>query len=327
MSSYEKEREVAQEAARRAGLLCVAVRNEMLDSPEKMEKAGKEPVTIADYGAQAIVLRTIQKHFPQDTSLAEEWGDEFIALSTEEQRANVLRHVGQAAGQNCTLEEVRGWLDFGRGGSGERIWVVDPIDGTKGFLRGDQFAVAVALLVNGEPVVGALACPLLPVDPAQPDEERGVVATAIRGQGAVLEALSGVSERPMHVSAAQAATARAVESIEHSDHSFSADVFREAGLGGQLVRMDSQAKYLAVADGRAEVYLRQSRSEDYREKVWDHAAGVLIVEEAGGRVTDLSGKPLEFTHGATLAENQGILATNGTLHEELRAAIQAIAVS
>src|SRR5688572_20072732 len=132
MSSYEKEREVAQEAARRAGLLCIAVRNEMLDSPEKMEKAGKEPVTIADYGAQAIVLRTIQEHFPQDTSLAEEWGDEFIALSTEEQRANVLRHVGQAAGQNCTLEEVRGWLDFGRGGSGERVWVVDPIDGTKG---------------------------------------------------------------------------------------------------------------------------------------------------------------------------------------------------
>jgi 3'(2'), 5'-bisphosphate nucleotidase len=324
---YEKERDVAKEAARRAGLLCIAVRNEMLDSPEKMEKAGKEPVTIADYGAQAIVLRTIQQHFPQDASLAEEWGDEFIALATEEQRASVLRHVGQAAGQDCTLDEVRGWLDFGRGGAGERVWVVDPIDGTKGFLRGDQFAVAVALLVNGEPVVGALACPLLPFHASDPDGERGVVATAIRGQGAHLEALGGSTVRPMHVSRAQSDDARAVESIEHSDHSFSADVFREARLGGQLVRMDSQAKYLAVADGRAEVYLRQSRSEDYREKVWDHAAGVLIVEEAGGRVTDLSGKALEFTHGATLAANQGILATNGSLHNELLAAIQTVAVS
>jgi 3'(2'), 5'-bisphosphate nucleotidase len=327
MPSYEKECEVAKEAARRAGLLCVAVRDTMLDSPEKMEKAGKEPVTIADYGAQAVVLRTIQEHYPQDAALAEEWGDEFIALATEEQRAAVLRHVGQAVGRDCTLDEVRGWLDFGRGGSGERVWVVDPIDGTKGFLRGDQFAVAVALLINGDPVVGALACPLMPYHIAQPDAERGVVAAAVRGQGASLESLRGGETRPIRVSKADAGSARAVESIEHSDHSFSADVFRKAALGGQLVRMDSQAKYLAVADGRADVYLRQSRSEDYREKVWDHAAGMLIVEEAGGRVTDLSGKALEFTHGSTLAANQGILATNGILHDELLEAIQAAEVS
>jgi len=324
MPSLDTERTVAREAARRAGELCLAVRAEMLDTPDKMEKAGKEPVTIADYGAQAVILRSIREYFPHDAALAEEWADEFINLSTDVQRDSVLRHVSKIAGQTVSLDDARGWLDFGRGGPGSRVWVVDPIDGTKGFLRGDQFAVAVALLVDGQPVVGALACPLLPFDPSHPNGSRGVVATAIRGGGAEIEPLTGGSSRRMCVSTAKSSTARAVESIEHSDHSFSADVYRNAALGGDLVRMDSQAKYLAVADGRAEVYLRQSRSADYHEKVWDHAAGVLIVQEARGRVTDLDGKPLEFTHGPTLAANQGILATNGILHEEL---LEAIAVS
>ena len=87
--------------------------------------------------------------------------------------------------------------------------------------------------------------------------------------------------------------------------------------------MDSQAKYAAVADGRAEIYIRYSRSPEYREKVWDHAAGVLIVQEAGGRVTDLFGAPLDFSLGERLANNVGILATNGVFHDALLEAIKA----
>jgi 3'(2'), 5'-bisphosphate nucleotidase len=81
--------------------------------------------------------------------------------------------------------------------------------------------------------------------------------------------------------------------------------------------MDSQAKYVALADGRAEVYLRQSPGAGYAEKIWDHAAGVLIVEEAGGRVTDLDGRLLDFSRGAHLDANRGILATNGPVHDAL----------
>ena len=86
--------------------------------------------------------------------------------------------------------------------------------------------------------------------------------------------------------------------------------------------MDSQAKYAAVADGRAEIYIRHSQGKDYVEKIWDHAAGVLMLREAGGTVTDLNGKPLDFSRGGRLSENHGVLATNGYLHEKLLDAVR-----
>ena len=78
--------------------------------------------------------------------------------------------------------------------------------------------------------------------------------------------------------------------------------------------MDSQAKYGVVARGEAEIYLRMPTRADYREKIWDHAAGVLIVEEAGGTVTDITGRALEFQHGRELLANRGVIVTNGRLH-------------
>ena len=90
-------------------------------------------------------------------------------------------------------------------------------------------------------------------------------------------------------------------------------------LGVQVdpVRMDSQAKYAVLASGGGEVMLRLLSPEkpDYREKIWDQAAGVLILEEAGGRITDLDGKPLDFTQGRMLVKNRGVLASNGHLHK------------
>jgi 3'(2'), 5'-bisphosphate nucleotidase len=70
--------------------------------------------------------------------------------------------------------------------------------------------------------------------------------------------------------------------------------------------------------------LLSAKKPDYREKIWDQAAGSLIVEEAGGWVTDLDGKPLDFTAGRTLADNRGILATNGHLHPAALEALRAI---
>jgi 3'(2'), 5'-bisphosphate nucleotidase len=92
------------------------------------------------------------------------------------------------------------------------------------------------------------------------------------------------------------------------------------------VRMDSQAKYALLASGQGEALLRllSPKRPDYREMIWDQAAGSLIVSEAGGRVTDLDGKPLDFAQGRTLAKNRGVLATNGKLHDALLTAIRAI---
>ena len=74
----------------------------------------------------------------------------------------------------------------------------------------------------------------------------------------------------------------------------------------------------------ADVYLRLPTKAGYYEKIWDHAGGVLIVQEAGGTVTDLQGQPLNFSCGRELRENRGVIVTNGPLHPAVLAAAQSI---
>jgi 3'(2'), 5'-bisphosphate nucleotidase len=115
------------------------------------------------------------------------------------------------------------------------------------------------------------------------------------------------------------ASVRFCESVEsgHSAQTDSAAIASRLGIDAPPVRLDSQAKYGVVARGEAEIYLRMPTRPDYREKIWDHAAGVLIIEEAWGTVTDITGKPLEFRHGRELTANRGVIATNGRLHERV----------
>jgi 3'(2'), 5'-bisphosphate nucleotidase len=114
-------------------------------------------------------------------------------------------------------------------------------------------------------------------------------------------------------------TAVICESFEaaHAAHSMQGRIAQRLGIGGEPYRIDSQCKYAVVARGQASIYLRLPRDRDYREKVWDHAAGSIIVEEAGGRVTDLAGAPLDFSRGRRLGNRNGIVCSNGLLHDRL----------
>ncbi len=122
--------------------------------------------------------------------------------------------------------------------------------------------------------------------------------------------------------------ARFCESVEsgHSAQGDAAAVAARLGLAAAPLRMDSQAKYAVVARGEADIYLRLPTRADYREKIWDHAAGALIVAEAGGVVTDISGRPLDFRHGRELTVNRGVIVTNGRLHERVIEAVRAIGI-
>jgi 3'(2'), 5'-bisphosphate nucleotidase len=242
----------------------------------------------------------------------------------------------------ATPDSVRDWIDHGSADSGPRFWTLDPIDGTKGFLRGEQYAVALALIVDGLVQLGALACPNLPLNLSQPDGPRGVVFLAVRGQGAQMSLLPSEvspegSYRPTRDAGGSAhsisvaslddpSAARFVESVEagHTNHAAHESLARALGITQASVRLDSQAKYGAVARGDAAVYLRlpSPKSPHYREKIWDHAAGALIVEEAGGRVTDAQGADLDFSQGRRLEKNRGIVASNGYLHPAILRAIQ-----
>ena len=70
--------------------------------------------------------------------------------------------------------------------------------------------------------------------------------------------------------------------------------------------------------------MRLPTRKDYVEKIWDHAGGVLVVEEAGGTVTDIDGQPLEFTHGRGLERNRGVVVTNGRLHQQVLRAVAGV---
>jgi len=308
---------VARRAARAAASVCLAVLREAPAAPEAMAKLGKEPVTVADYGSQAVILGAIAEAFPQHGVVAEEGAAHFREHAGEEGVAQIVRLVGEALGRPAGLEEILGWIDH-RGGESPYTWVIDPIDGTKGFLRRDQFAVAVGLLHAGRPVAGVLACPHLPVQPADPGGLRGVLFWGGRGLGAFAERLDGGGERPASVSSTDdPRRARILGSVEsaHGDPALVGQVIERAGLGGGWVRLDSQVKYGAVASGRAEVYLRPRSRPDYRDCVWDHAAGAAVVEAAGGRVSDLDGRSLDFSLGLRLEANRGVLVTNGRLHD------------
>jgi 3'(2'), 5'-bisphosphate nucleotidase len=200
-----------------------------------------------------------------------------------------------------------------------RFWTLDPIDGTKGFLRNDQYAVALALIEEGEVKVAALACPAMSLRLDDPGSPIGVVFVAVRGHGAAMAPLHSDSFVPIHVTReTDQAGMRFAESVEaaHGDQGRQERIAQAIGITHSSLRMDSQAKYGIVARGDAALYLRlpSPKAPDYRENIWDHAAGALIVEEAGGRVTDMRGQPLDFASGRKMLHNRGVIVTNSLLH-------------
>jgi 3'(2'), 5'-bisphosphate nucleotidase len=229
------------------------------------------------------------------------------------------------AGIGASDSQICEWIDHGNANAyANRFWTLDPIDGTKGFLRREQYAVSLALIVDGQIVVAVLGCPNLSVDPST-EQPAGLILSAVKGSGSYSMPLDAKPvETKIRVSAtADSSAARFCESVEsgHSAHDISARVSQNLGITVSPARLDSQAKYAVVARGEADIYMRLPANATYREKIWDHAGGVLIVEEAGGRVTDVMGKPLEFTHGRQLEANRGIIATNGKLHDQVLAAL------
>lgn len=330
---YERESQVAVRAVRAAARLCRRVREQL--SPEVLSKKDRSPVTVADFGSQAVVCRALAEAFPDDPVIAEEDAAELKTAENApilEQVVEQIRRIDPAQFAKASASEVCSWID--RGGASrysERFWTIDPIDGTKGFLRNEQYAVALALIVDGRIVVGSLACPNLALGRGTRDTgtSTGAVFLAVRGRGAFElpvepEDHAAWDSHPIRVSEQDdPAVVRFCESVEsgHSAQGDSAAIAARLGIVAPPIRLDSQAKYGVVARGEAEIYLRMPTRADYREKIWDHAAGVLIVEEAGGVVTDVAGEPLDFQHGRELAANRGVIVSNGKMHEPVLKAL------
>ena len=361
--SYTKELHIALLAVQRATLLTRKVFREKAKAT--ISKDDKSPVTIGDFGAQALIIHAIRHNFPRDEIVGEE---EARSLRQDQKLAEQIwalvretRLDEDAEAEEEAEEELGGpvpdldamltAIDAGNsaGGARGRVWALDPIDGTKGFLRGGQYAVCLALIEDGDVKVGVLGCPNLPVDdsarmPADlgahhdgstdnnddDDDERGVIFSAIKGAGATSRPLGRGMLRPsqaIHVrpltDLTQASFCESVEAA-HSSHGDQARIAAALGITRPSVRMDSQAKYGSVARGAGDVYLRLPVSATYVEKIWDHAAGDLIVREAGGEVTDARGARLDFGKGRTLAGNRGVVASPKGVHGLVLEAVRSV---
>ena len=322
--TYHRERQAAIDAVRKACAFCQDIQTSHF-AQRMIEKGDRSPVTIADFGAQALINDHLKTVFPCDGLIAEE---NTRLLVKEENTSLREAVVAQILKHNPLLSRQRIFeaidLGSGRVRPEGRFWIIDPIDGTKGFLRGDQYAVALALINGGQVVLGVLGCPNLVIH-GFGSHDAGTLFVALKEEGSVMRGLVSPAERKISVSTlTDPSQAQVCESFEpaHSSHSVAATVARILGIKKEPLRMDSQAKYGVVAMGDASIYIRLPLQRTYQEKIWDHAPGSIIVEEAGGKVTDIEGKPLDFSRGNQLTANKGVIATNGNLHEPLIQAIR-----
>jgi len=372
---------------------------------------------VGDYSAQAVINTILSQAFPEDPIVGEEDATDLRAPNETSQAlcARVVEladdilsqpprrpssssssspdsdigdegeraewGLGKRWGADALLKAIdRGNHAGGRSG---RMWTLDPIDGTKGFLRGGQYAVCLALLIDARVELGVIGCPNLPLIPSQfpssyqststssstatPEDDAsakpggtGVLFVAVRGHGAhqlplLVPTTPPHSQTPSTTSGSPFDNTLTphghirlnmprlalhelsfLESFEkaHAALDTNARVAARLGVRAEPVRMDSQAKYAALlrGDGGGGVYLRLpvagggrgGEAGGYQEKIWDHATGSLLVEEAGGIITDYRGRLLDFGLGRTLGTNYGVVAARKEVHAQVIEALQAV---
>ncbi|MDZ7289641.1 MAG: 3'(2'),5'-bisphosphate nucleotidase CysQ [candidate division KSB1 bacterium] len=238
-------------------------------------KAPDDPVTAADHAANALILEQLYRHFPGEPVLAEESEDDMSRL-----------------GHNV-------------------IWMVDPLDGTKEFLKHNgEFSVMVGLVEHGRPVLGAV------MQPAPPSGIKpGALYSGAIGLGAWLSL--GSSERPIRVTNVdQLSHMRMVASRSHFDPRVD-QLRKRLGIHKILHHGSVGLKCGMIATGACELYIHPSS----RVSLWDSCAPAAILMAAGGMMTDLLGQPLTYT-AVEIHHRQGLLASNGRLHDKVVAMIQ-----
>jgi 3'(2'), 5'-bisphosphate nucleotidase len=327
----------ALQAVDQACYLVRQVQAEMVEPA--LTKDDRSPVTVADFAAQALIAQRLERAFPDASLVAEETSQALQAPAGHDTLLRVSQYV-QRFVPEAAPQQVCDWIDRGVGQPEGRFWVLDPIDGTKGFLRRGQYAVALALLEQGRLLLGVLGCPDLKAGCTPDESGTGSLVAAQCGLGTWYTALGGqarprafepadftrlsVSERSSPI---QARLLRSYEAA-HTNAGVIDCLVERLDIQAEPARLDSQAKYAVLAAGCGEALLRLPPDDNlgYREKIWDQAAGALVVEEAGGRITDIHGRALDFSAGRTLQHNRGILASNGHLHAALLDGLAALGI-
>lgn len=325
MSLLSAERAAAIKAVQMAASVCRSIQTNLAQDSAIIKK-DLSPVTVADFCSQAIILYFLKQTFPNDEAAAEEDASELMKPGQKKNRLEVCKWVRSVI-PDLPNDRILNLIDSGKhaGGGKGRFWTLDPIDGTKGFLRNQQYAISLALIQEGTPVFGVLGCPNYPNDWKNEAANPGRLFYAERSAGAFQRRLGETRDQPLQAAElpdpSQAIFCESFES-GHSSHEIAHEIAERLEIDTPPLRIDSQCKYAAVARGDSAIYLRLPTRPDYEEKIWDHAAGSLILTEAGGRVTDIYGEPLDFSLGRTLSKNKGIVASSGLIHDRVLKAVE-----
>ncbi|MEN8223348.1 MAG: 3'(2'),5'-bisphosphate nucleotidase [Acidobacteriota bacterium] len=319
---FKEELRVGLEAVDKAMRISRKIQRE-LTAGDKLDKSDRSPVTIADFASQAVICSILNNSFPDIPIVGEEDSSDLKKPENSEVFNNINNFLKNEKEMFNSLyqQDILKSIDLGNGNANNNIfWTLDPIDGTKGFLRGEQYAVALALIKNGKVVLGISGCPNLDIE-GEPGDE-GFIFYSVKGEGSSqINCQTSENKKIIVTDHLDKSKMRFVQSYEsgHGNLELQIEIAKKMGIGEPPVQLDSQVKYGIVASGNAEIYLRipNPKSPDYKEKIWDHAAGSIIVEEAGGVVTDINGKSLDFSLGSKLEGNTGILATTPGLQKEI----------
>ncbi len=263
---YEREMQAALRLAREAGAAILAHYERPLHVERKVDADEQtEPVTQADRAANELIVAGLRREFPDDGILAEE------SVDTE-------RRLGKS-----------------------RVWMVDPLDGTNGFIARDgDFAVQIGLAVEGRSLLGVVYQP-------EPD----LLYRAIEGAGAWIERKGFDAERAQVTGHRELAQLRMAASRTHRSPRQDR-LLQTLGITEEVRRGSVGVKVGLIIEQQCDLYVHLSS----RTKQWDTCAPEIILTEAGGRFTDLFGEPLAYNHPDVQNRN-GLVATNGVTHGEV----------
>jgi 3'(2'), 5'-bisphosphate nucleotidase len=299
---------------------------------KRLTKEDYSPVTVADFAVQALIALRLRERLGTLVLVGEETAADLRTERSAQLRDAVVSAVCQVR-PGLSASDVLTAIDLGNhDATADAYWTLDPIDGTKGFLRGGQYAISLGYIAAGTVVLGVLGCPNLGADFAAPFDRparEGTIFFAQRGSGAYCLPVTGSTARPTAVQVTlttDVTTMRICESVEaaHSRQDETQRIATHLRTRGAPARLDSQCKYAVVARGQADAYIRLPTRADYIEKIWDHAAGALVATAAGAIVSDIDGKPLDFTQGATLKKNRGIVCAAPAYHAAILEAIETL---
>lgn len=337
---FAYERAVAEAAVLRAAILTKKVQS----SVKEVSKEDKSPVTAADFAAQALLIAALRKVFPADSFIGEEGSAQLRAdegltqwvYDLVSSTADVdLPGGGGKLASPSSVQDVLSMIDLGgqgNGGTTGRFWVMDPVDGTKTFLRGQQYAVSLSLIENGKEVVGVLCCPNLRLKDGRVVEDSvdtdglGIMLSAVKGQGVTVRTLKNDTTLPQPQTVQKLKSPTDLKDLHIVDsrnsaalrHDIIQGVARQFGANYPGTEVwSSHMRYASLILGGADTQIRVPVSPNSKVCIWDHAGAQLIFTEAGGKITDLDGKSIDFGVGRELSGNRGMIVAREGVHAKI----------